>query len=257
MSKIMFLADLHGNMPATLAIEKEIERIKPDDLWFLGDAVGKGPESDQTLDWVRNNCRHFIAGNWDLGCVEAYRTGVSGIKPDDSCCEKSEKDRREWLETLSFYCEQLGKERLEWLESLPQEDEILISGINFRLVHGRPIDINYHPYLTMDEFRPGFTDTKGKLHGGFISADCHMPYIREMDLGYAINTGSIGNSLGVTRCHALVIEGEPGASELSPISMNILSIPYDNKLAAEIADRYPLPNRDAYKKEIMTGVYSR
>ena len=55
MQKILFLADLHGNMPATLALEKEIEKIKPDDIWFLGDAVGKGPESDKTLDWVRKN----------------------------------------------------------------------------------------------------------------------------------------------------------------------------------------------------------
>lgn len=46
MSKIRFLADLHGNMPATLALEKEIDRIKPDVIWFLGDAVGKGPEKN-------------------------------------------------------------------------------------------------------------------------------------------------------------------------------------------------------------------
>lgn len=36
MSRILFLADLHGNMPATLALEKELEKIKPDDIWFLG-----------------------------------------------------------------------------------------------------------------------------------------------------------------------------------------------------------------------------
>ena len=32
MKKILFLADLHGNMPATLALEKEIEKIRPDDI---------------------------------------------------------------------------------------------------------------------------------------------------------------------------------------------------------------------------------
>ena len=211
MKKILFLADLHGNMPATLALEKEIEKIRPDDIWFLGDAVGKGPESDKTLDWVRSHCNHFIS----------------------------------------------GKERLDWLESLPQEDEVLISGINFRLIHGRPIDINFHPYLTMDELRPGYTDTKGKLHNGFISADCHMPYVLEMDLGYAINTGSVGNSLGVTRCHALLIEGELGSEEPAPISINILSIPYDNQEAANRADNFPLPCKEAYKAEVLTGVYSR
>ena len=70
MSKILFLADLHGNMPATMAFEKELERIKPDDVWFLGDALGKGPESDKTIDWVQNHCNHFIAGNWDVICAQ-------------------------------------------------------------------------------------------------------------------------------------------------------------------------------------------
>ena len=239
MSKIIFLADLHGNMPATLTLEKEIEKIQPDDIWFLGDAVGKGPENDKTLDWVRNHCKHYISGNWDIGCVQGAKKATS---EDDPAAD-------------SFYWKQLGKERLDWLESLPLEDTI--SGINFRLIHGRPLAINYHSYLSMDELKDGFTDTKGKLHGGFISADCHMPYIRETDLGYAINTGSVGNSLGLPRCHALLVEGELGSTELSPISMSILSIPYDNQLAAKIADDYPVPNREAYKKEVLTGVYSR
>ena len=239
MTKIMFLADLHGNMPATLALEKAIAKIKPDEIWFLGDAVGKGPENDKTVDWVRSHCDYYIAGNWDDDVVK-------GDQPDNP-----------YRANYAFYRKQLGEERLEWLASLPFEDEVLISGINFRLLHGRHLDINYHPYLTMDELKKGFTDSKGNLHGGFISADCHMPYIREMDLGYAINTGSVGNSLGVTRCHALVIEGDLGSEELTPISMNILSIPYDNKLAAEIAEQYPVPDREAYQKEVLTGVYSR
>ena len=230
MSKILFVADFHGNMVATEALDKEVKKIKPDDIWFLGDAVGKGPEGHKTLDWVRENCKHFISGNWDVGLVEASRSD----DPDPYMHE--------------FYWKQLGKERLDWLGSIPNEDEVLISGINFRLFHGRPVDINYHSYLSMDELRPGFTDTKGKLHGGFISADGH--------LGYAINTGSVGNSLGTPRCHALLIEGELGAEELSPISFNILSIPYDNQLAADRVDEYPeMPDKEAFKNEILNGVY--
>ena len=240
MSKLLFIADLHGNMTATLALEKELEKIQPDEIWFLGDAVGKGPENDKTLDWVRTHCDHFIAGNWDDGIVK----GSKEADEDDPCSD-------------SFYWKQLGKERLDWLESLPFEDEVLISGISFRLVHGRPTDINFHPYLSMDELNPGFTDSKGKVHGGFISADCHMPYIRMHNMGYAINTGSIGNSLGLPRVHALLIEGELGSPEISLINMTILSIPYDNQLAAKIADEYPLPNKEAYQNEILTGVYSR
>ncbi|MBP3232972.1 MAG: metallophosphoesterase [Eubacterium sp.] len=257
MSKILFLADLHGNMPATLALEKEMERIKPDDVWFLGDAVGKGPENDKTLDWVRSNCNHFIKGNWDDGIVQSYKYLSSNGDKSIFNTEGLDANYLEWLGMLSFYVEQLGKERLEWLECLPWEEEILISGINFRLFHGRPIDLNFHPYLSMDELSKGFTDTKEKLHCGFITADCHMSYIRDHFLGYAINTGSVGNSLGVTRCHALLIEGDLGETKQTPITMTTLSIPYDIELAARIADGYDLPNKEAYKTEVRTGVYSR
>ena len=240
MSKILFLADLHGNMPATLALEKEIEKIRPDLIWFLGDAVGKGPESDKTFDWVRDHCDKFVAGNWDLFIGELSRN-----------CPP------EW-EEMSFFWEQLGQERMDWLESLPLEDEILISGINFRLFHGRPVDNNYHTYLSIDEFRPAFTDTNGKVHGGFISADCHTPYLRTFDMGYAINTGSVGNSLGVTRCHALLIEGELDSEKEAPINFSFLSIPYDKDLAIRTAEECDgLPNKEAYINELITGVYSR
>jgi len=240
MAKILFLADIHGNMPATLTLEKEIEKIKPDDIWFLGDAVGKGPENDKAIDWVRTHCTHFVAGNWDMGIVAGSKTAKPG--EDDN----------------EFYWNQVGPERLAWLESLPTEEEILISGINFRLIHGRPVDINYHTYLSIDEFRPGFTDTKGKLHGCFICADCHTPYLREFDLGYAINTGSVGNSLGLPRVHALIIEGDLGSDVISPISFQILSIPYDNQAAVKAVENYPdLPRKEAYINELLTGVYSR
>ena len=109
--KIVVLADVHGNMEAVEALEKELERIQPDDVWFLGDAVGKGPESDKAIDWVREHCFHWIAGNWDR---------VLTMYPDYN----------------AYYIRQIGPERHAWLESLPLEDELEISGIRFRLVHG-------------------------------------------------------------------------------------------------------------------------
>ena len=48
--KIALVADLHGNYPATLDMARTLERIGVDDIWFLGDAVGKGPGSRETCD---------------------------------------------------------------------------------------------------------------------------------------------------------------------------------------------------------------
>ncbi len=235
MDKILFFSDVHGNMPAALALEKEIKRIKPDDIWFLGDAVGKGPESDKAVDWVRATAKHFIKGNWDDGIAsKAY--------PNDK-----------------FYWDQIGEERSQWLKSLPFEDEILISGLYFRMVHGRPTDRLYQAYDTWEEMAEGFkSKISDRIYDGYICADSHMPYIRTCEKGYAINTGSVGNNLGIPKVHAVLVEGNLGSSEPGPVSFNIISIPYKNEESRDLVDMYPdLPRGEAFKNEVMTGVYSR
>ena len=231
--KIVLLADLHGNMVATEAMEKELDRIAPDDIWFLGDAVGKGPESDKTCDWAKANCRHWIAGNWDR---------AMNIYPDSN----------------AFYIRQIGQERLDWLNSLPEEDELTISGIRFRLVHGRFMDPLYLSFDSDEKLRDGFQFKDGRPEAnGLICADSHRPFIRPLEGGYALNTGSVGNNLSIPRAHALLLEGEPG-TDPAPLNITILSVPYDNKKAAARADLYPdLPLKEAYQKEVQTGIYSR
>ncbi len=226
--KIVLLADLHGNMPATEAMERELDRIRPDDVWFLGDAVGKGPESDKTIDWARKHCFHWIAGNWDR---------VLSREPDYN----------------AFFIRQIGPERLDWLNSLPLEDELEISGLRFRLVHGRFLDPMYVSGDPDDKLRAGFRFHDGRPEANsLICADTHTPFIRPLEDGYVINTGSVGNNLGVTRAHALLLEGEQGPA---PLRITILSVPYDNRKAAEAADLYPdLPRKESYRKQILGGV---
>ena len=66
------------------------------------------------------------------------------------------------------------------------------------------------------------------------------------------------DSLGIPRAHAVLIEGEIGSEEISSFRCEILSIPYNNQEAADIAAQYPdLPNLEAYQKEVLTGIYSR
>lgn len=239
MEKIVFLADLHGNMPAVRAMEKEIEQIHPDVVWFLGDAVGKGPESDQTCDWARTRCDHFVGGNWDYGVCEFKRQGLA-------------KDS-------AFYWDQLGEERMAWLDSLPKEGDVWISGIHFRLVHGRPVDKLYHGFMDDGELLEGFRSKDGsETFSGLISADSHRPYVRVVELGYALNTGSVGNGLGFPWAHALLIEGDLGSREPGPLKITTLCVPYNNHEAAEIAENTPdLPNREGYEHEVLTGIYSR
>lgn len=233
MTKIVLLADLHGNMTAASKMEKELERIEPDEVWFLGDAVGKGPQSDKTLDWVRKHCDVHIGGNWDYG--------ISVPKPQDNL----------------FYQKQLGEERIAWLNALPRERELMVSGICFRVFHGRPVTILFAGDASEPQLASYFMEG-GRQYGGIICGDSHRPYIRTLHCGYAVNTGSVGNSLGVPKAHALLLEGEKDCPESVPIRFTVLSVPYENEREAQIARETPgLPNCEAYITEVLTGVYSR
>ena len=245
MGRIIFLGDLHGNMVATEAMAKTIEKIAPDEIWFLGDAVGKGPSNCETCDWVKENCDHFLKGNWDEWIIDSYL--------------KRENKHSRYAEENRFFYDQLGEKRLMWLQSLPYEDEILISGIRFRLLHGRPSDNLYQGFDSDEWLKQGFySQAKQTKYDSYICADSHRPYVRSLHDGYAINTGSIGNSIGMPRAHALLVEGDVGQKELSPISFSILSVPYDNQKAADIAlSTEGLPHAEAFAREVKTGIYSR
>ncbi len=223
---ILFLSDLHGNWPATLAMEEAIRQIRPDEIWFLGDAVGKGPSSAQTCDWVREHCDHWIGGNWDYG--------VGG---------------KEFSED-GFFWNQLGEERLTWLRTLPAEDELTISGLRFRLIHGRPLTPLLKADSPRDLYEQALSTPAGRFDG-LIFGDSHRPFIRTLQGAYVCNSGSVGVGMGVTRAHALLLED-------APLRMTVLSVPYDNQAAAEDARRAAdLPHQAEYIREILTGVYSR
>lgn len=231
--KIALLADLHGNLPATRAMEAALDRAAPEEIWFLGDAVGKGPSNAETCDWVRANCTLCVGGNWDYGI------GGREFPADD------------------YFWNQLGEERMAWLNSLPREAERTISGVRFRLFHGRPVTELMVAQDPKEKLAAAFRTDAG-VYGGVIFADSHRPFFRTLNEGYIVNTGSVGNSLGVPRAHALLLEGEMNRPSPAPLTVSVLSVPYDNEAAADIARLDPaLPHQQAYITEVTTGVYAR
>jgi len=223
--QLALIADLHGNWPATQAVAQDLERRGVKDIYCLGDCVGKGPESHKTCDWVRENCRVIIGGNWDMGISARHF-------PNDA-----------------FYWEQLGPDRMDFLRNLPREHLFTFGGLKFRLIHGRPV---FPQLLFSHQEAEAF---KPYLEGvdAFGYADSHRPAFRTLNEGYLFNTGSVGNSLGINKAHYTLLTEHPGGVDFTTVSLA-----YDNALAARIAENTPgLPGKEAYIREVTTGVYSR
>ncbi len=232
--KIAFVADLHGNWPATCALEQDLRKQKPDRIICLGDMVGKGPSNLETFDWAMSRCDLIIGGNWDYGVGHK-------MFPNDQ-----------------YYWEQLGEERLSILRQLPREAEIMLSGRRVRLMHGRPVmDTLITVRDSLEAIQPFFTDRDGKPYDVVLYADAHRQAMRTVNPGLFINTGSVGNALGVAYCCYAIVEAEEGDTP-APFEVRLRQLPYDREQAIRDAEAAPrVPRIDSYINEIRTAVYSR
>lgn len=229
--RIALVADLHGNLPATLAVDADIRRRGVDAIWCLGDLVGKGPSSAETFDWAWENCNVILRGNWDEG------VGVRQFSQNDG-----------------YYYDQLGEDRLRKLCGLPYEHHCTLAGRHVRLLHGRPV----MPVLQATEenedqlawlFAPDFSLV--------AYADIHRPGLRSLHGDRLLfSVGSVGNSLRTPMAQYALLTCEEGPS--SAFGVQFIFLPYDTAQAVRDAEASPgMPRRDAYIQEITTGVYGR
>lgn len=63
------ISDVHANLEALEAVIKDIRKRKVNEILFLGDAVGYGPNPNECLKVLSDNCRVVLAGNHDWAAI--------------------------------------------------------------------------------------------------------------------------------------------------------------------------------------------
>lgn len=126
--------DIHANLEALEAVLAKIDELAKeepiDQIWFLGDLVGYGPNPNECIDTLRERTDVIIAGNHDWAAV-----GKLDLEDFSAAARIS----AEWT------AEQLTEQHREFLRNLPDRLE---TG-ECTLVHGSP----YGPlweYLTSE-----------------------------------------------------------------------------------------------------------
>lgn len=234
MTQIALVADLHGNWPATQAVDADLTRRGISKVWCLGDVVGKGPSSPQTFDWAMERCELILLGNWDEGI------GKKQYPKDE------------------FYYRQLGEKRMRVLPTFPMEHECWISGRKMRLFHGRPtMPEPYYVHSEYEALAPYFAPDYDVV--GY--ADVHRQGMRLLGFkGMLFNTGSVGNGLGVAMAQYVILQGELDSREMAPFDISLVTVPYDREQAVRDtieAGKRGLVNADLFCREIQTGRYAR
>jgi diadenosine tetraphosphatase ApaH/serine/threonine PP2A family protein phosphatase len=126
--------DIHANLEALEAVLAKIDELalqeSIDQIWFLGDLVGYGPNPNECIEMLRERTDVIIAGNHDWAAVG---------KIDIEDFSEAARVSAEWT------AEQLTEENRTFLANLPESLEI----DECHLVHGSP----YGPlweYLTSE-----------------------------------------------------------------------------------------------------------
>ncbi|MBF0538885.1 MAG: metallophosphoesterase family protein [Nitrospirae bacterium] len=73
------ISDVHSNLHAIEAVLKDISDHRIDELYFVGDAVGYGPQPNLCIDLLKKDCEILIAGNHDWAVLEYISTEYFNI----------------------------------------------------------------------------------------------------------------------------------------------------------------------------------
>ena len=127
--------DIHANLEALEAVLAKIDEIAAkepiDQIWFLGDLIGYGPDPNECIVKLRARTDVIIAGNHDWAAVG--KIDLEEFSP-------AARISAEWT------AEQLTEEHRAFLENLPERLEIS----ECTLVHGSPFGPLWE-YLTREE----------------------------------------------------------------------------------------------------------
>ncbi|OGW40011.1 MAG: hypothetical protein A2Y97_09700 [Nitrospirae bacterium RBG_13_39_12] len=213
------ISDVHSNSDAFKVVLKDIGKKKIEDIVFLGDAVGYGPEPNKCIDLLEEKCKVLLAGNHDWGAL-----GLTDI----SYFNEYAKYAIEW--TKEVLTERNSKTLKSFLIKKEIKDDDML------LVHSTPKDPEEWHYLQTlwdAEINFHYFDNKfcflGHSHqpliierfpSGELVAYRETVQIKE-DCRYIINAGSVGQPR----------DGDPRAcyAIIDDQKIEIVRIPFDVK----------------------------
>jgi len=231
-TRILLLADIHGNFPALRAIAEILDPSSFDFIVNCGDSLVYAPFASETIDWLIDHRAISILGNTDKKVIKLLQ-GKSFKKP-------SKPEKRIMYTTAA---EALGETEKNWLLALEETKELLIPSpaaaeppIKLGIFHGSPADPDELLFVaTPDErFHELAEETDCRI---VVTGHSHSPYHKYLSGIHFINPGSVGR----------MFDGDPSAGcatlEITASALSVrhyrLAYPLEEVVAAIHKNRLP------------------
>jgi diadenosine tetraphosphatase ApaH/serine/threonine PP2A family protein phosphatase len=209
------ISDVHSNFEALDMVLKDIKLKKIKDIFFLGDAVGYGPNPNECVEMLSETCKILLAGNHDWGVL-----GLTNV----SFFNEYARSAIEWTRNV------ITEKNKKILESLPVKKEFK----DILFVHSTPREPDeWHYLFTLWDAEINFQYFDNKV---CFLGHSHQPFIIERvpsgelvtyrektqmkdSTRYIINVGSVGQPR----------DGDPRACYVivKDKDIQIIRIPYD------------------------------
>ena len=251
MDKFAVISDIHGNYVALKAVLSDIKKRGIENIYCLGDVIGKGTRPNECLDSLKDAV--MVYGNWE----DFFNNKI--------CSNDFAWERHKLLD------EKLSLENKERLKKLPLCYELYISGRLVRMFHANPHNA-WDSILSIDrldklydQFLPT-ENTSDNTADIVLYAHTHAQALMRLYNRVLINIGSVGNAYDVirnkekdgdarntTNANYLIIEGVINSTEHDDIRFEFVSLDYDINL--ELKESKDNPELDNYAKELLTGEF--
>lgn len=274
--KIAILSDVHGNLPAFEAVLNHIDKNNVDLIYNLGDLIGKGPSPKEVLELSMKRCDLSILGNWedfllysniDENPIRYYRnmlddTHINYLKSLPYGVEFYMSGRlfrvfhahpfNIYTRVFKFSDLNLLSQMFMYNEHLNCYSNPVLSDVS---IYG---DIHFTYYVRFDDsfFSEKYKEYQKRNNVSY--ADFSSKYadaIKKLRGREIYNIGSVGQPFDGTTASYVLLEGDLHSKIVSPYKLTFVRVPYDNQKAAEFARISSMEDKDAYIKEILTGIY--
>ena len=174
--RILFISDIHGNLPALLSLEKYFGEV--DKVICLGDVVGYHCYVNEVIVFLMQHDVTCIQGNHDRYVFEGLEKQTKAI--NDSVRFGIEIAQRK-----------LTQENKDWLQSLPTSFSLKVDDISILCCHGSPWDVtNGYIYADSDLF-PKMAEFAFDV---IALGHTHRAYTKHIDNQIIFNPGSVGQA---------------------------------------------------------------